>query len=63
MILQMVGIDYQKADLEIRELFSFHKHSAIQAMEQIKEEFDVNGVVLLATCNRTELYMMLYNKN
>lgn len=57
MILQMVGIDYQKADLEIRELFSFHKHSAIQAMEQIKEEFDVNGVVLLATCNRTELYI------
>ena len=57
MILQMVGIDYQKADLEIRELFSFHKHSAIQAMEQIKEAFDVNGVVLLATCNRTELYI------
>lgn len=57
MILQMVGIDYQKADLEIRELFSFHKHSAIQAMEQIKEHFDVRGVVLLATCNRTELYI------
>lgn len=57
MLLQMVGIDYQKADLEVRELFSFQKHFAIQAMEQIKEEFDVAGVVLLSTCNRTELYI------
>lgn len=57
MILQMVGIDYEKADLEIRELFSFQNHAAMQAMEQIKDDFQVGGAVLLSTCNRTELYI------
>lgn len=57
MILQMVGIDHEKANLEIRELFSFQNHSAMQAMERIKDDFWVSGVVLLSTCNRTELYI------
>ncbi len=57
MILQMVGIDYEKADLDTRELFSFHKHASLQAMEQIQSEYELNGVVLISTCNRTELYV------
>lgn len=57
MILQMVGIDYEKADLDIREIFSFHKHASLQAMEQIQSEYEINGVVLISTCNRTELYV------
>lgn len=57
MILQMVGIDYEKADLDTRELFSFHKHSLLGAMEYIQSEYELNGVILLSTCNRTELYV------
>lgn len=57
MILQMAGIDYEKADLEIREIFSFHKHASLQAMEQIQSEYELNGVILISTCNRTELYV------
>lgn len=57
MILQMVGIDYEKADLDTREIFSFHKHASLQAMEQIQLEYELNGVVLISTCNRTELYV------
>ena len=53
MILQMVGIDYEKADLDTRELFSFHKHSLLGAMEYIQSEYELNGVILLSTCNRT----------
>lgn len=57
MILQMAGIDFEKANLEIREVFSFQTHSAKMAMEEIKECFPVNGVILLSTCNRTEIYI------
>lgn len=57
MMLQMVGIDYEKADLDTRELFSFHKHSLLGAMEYIQSEYELNGVILLSTCNRTELYV------
>ena len=57
MLLQMVGIDYEKADIEVRELFSFSKHPALEAMEFLQEEFDLRGVILLSTCTRTELYI------
>lgn len=57
MMLWMTGIDYEKADLAARELFSFQKHSAQLAMEQIKETYGFSGVILLSTCNRTELYV------
>lgn len=57
MILWMTGIDYEKADLTTREIFSFQKHSAELAMEQLKEKHGFSGVILLSTCNRTELYV------
>lgn len=57
MLLQMVGIDYEKANLAIREVFSFQRHSAAEAMSEIQEKFRTGGVVLISTCNRTELYV------
>ena len=57
MILWMTGIDYEKADLAAREVFSFQKHSAQLAMEQLKDTYGFSGVILLSTCNRTELYV------
>ncbi|MDE6313938.1 MAG: glutamyl-tRNA reductase [Lachnospiraceae bacterium] len=57
MILWMTGIDYEKADIDTREIFSFQKHSAELAMEQLKETYGFSGVILLSTCNRTELYV------
>lgn len=57
MLLKMVGIDYEKANLTTRERFSFQKHSAIEAMQEIQDTYGVSGVVLISTCNRTELYI------
>lgn len=57
MILQMIGIDYEKADLDTRALFSFHHHAAFEGMIYLKETYDLNGVVILSTCNRTEVYI------
>lgn len=59
MDIQMVGIDHSKASIEYREDFSFTRHEAAMAMNQIMEWYkeDLTGCVLLSTCNRTELYI------
>lgn len=61
-ILQMTGIDYEKADLNIRSLFSFQNNAAIKAMAYIKEKYKADGVVILFTCNRTEVYVSAKDK-
>lgn len=55
--IQMIGIDHTHADVEIRELFSFTKKAAAEAMEQLKKQPGISGCVLIATCNRVELYI------
>jgi glutamyl-tRNA reductase len=59
MDIQMVGIDHSKASIEHRERFSFTRHEAAIAMNQIMEWYkeEITGCVLLSTCNRTELYI------
>ncbi len=54
----MIGIDYEKASLDIRGVFSFHKHSTTEALDWVLSNYpDVSGAVLISTCNRTELYI------
>lgn len=55
MYLQMAGIDYHTASMEQREPFSFSKQQQETILKALKNA--VNGVVLLHTCNRTELYL------
>lgn len=59
MDIQMVGIDHSKASIEYREDFSFTRHEAALAMNQIMDWYkeELTGCVLLSTCNRTELYI------
>lgn len=59
MDIQMVGIDHSKASIEYREGFSFTRHEAAMAMNQIMEWYqeELTGCVVLSTCNRTELYI------
>ena len=57
MELQMIGIDYEHADIDIRSAFSFQHHATCDILEYIKENSDISGAVLISTCNRTELYI------
>lgn len=57
MALQMIGIDYENADLDTRAQFSFHRHSAYEGMQYLKETAGLRGVIILSTCNRTEIYI------
>jgi len=62
MLLQMAGIDYEKAGLDIRSLFSFQDSAALEAMPRIKERCGADGVVIISTCNRTEVYISAEEK-
>ncbi len=55
--MKMVGIDHNKASIEYRELFSFTKAGAAEAMKLLKERYPIDGCVVLSTCNRTELWI------
>ena len=50
-----IGLNYLKADAEIRGLFSLDETDRIRLLEQAKSE-GINGLMIISTCNRTELY-------
>lgn len=56
MRIRMIGIDHTKANVDIRARFSFTKKNAGLAMERWKALPGIQGCVILATCNRMELW-------
>lgn len=57
MNLTMTGIDFAHAPLQQRERVSFVRGQVQALLPQIAARPGVSGCVLLATCNRTELYV------
>ena len=57
MNLTMTGIDFVHAPMAQRECVSFVRGQVQALLPQIAEMPGVSGCVLLATCNRTELYI------
>jgi len=55
MYVLLTGINHQTAPIEIRERFTFPPSQLGQAYQQLKND-RVEGLVILNTCNRTELY-------
>lgn len=49
-----VGLNHKTAPLEVREKVAFSKEEAREALQVLARSFD--GVVILSTCNRTEVY-------
>lgn len=56
MSIQMVGIDHTKASIDVRTVFSFTKKNIAAALEKWKEVPGLSGCVVIATCNRMELW-------
>ncbi len=50
-----IGLNYKKADAEIRGHFSISEEAQANILEQAKEE-GIQSLSLISTCNRTELY-------
>lgn len=56
MDISMIGIDYSKATVENRELFSLTVSQGVAMSNNIISKYDAKGCVVLSTCNRTELW-------
>lgn len=56
MAITMIGIDHNKASVDIRSLFSFTKKNSVTAMEHLKKDPGVLGCIILSTCNRLEIW-------
>jgi len=56
-MIMMAGIDYNLASIDTREKFGFTDEMRASAYMRLKSMSDINGAVLISTCNRTELYI------
>lgn len=56
MTISMIGIDHDRAPVDIRALFAFTKKNAGEAMEALKKKAGIYGCVILSTCNRLEIW-------
>lgn len=52
----MIGVDYTKAPVSVREKFSFTKSAAVSAMQEICHLQGISGCLILSTCNRMEIW-------
>lgn len=62
MNIQMLGIDYEKAGIDERAIFSFTKKNMQSALTFLKAQKGILGVVILSTCNRMELWVSVNEK-
>ena len=56
MAINVLGVNHKSAPINIREKLVFDKDSIPRALNEIKKIKGVNEVVLISTCNRTEIY-------
>lgn len=56
-MIQMFGIDYSTASVDVRSAFAIKKSEQSNIMNNLKDEFNLHGIVLLHTCNRTEVWV------
>jgi glutamyl-tRNA reductase len=63
MALVLVGINHTTASIALREKVAFSPENLTVALRQICELESVNEVVIVSTCNRTEIYLDFSDKN
>jgi len=56
MAINVLGVNHKTAPINIREKLVFGKDSIPRALTDIRKIKGVNEVVLISTCNRTEIY-------
>jgi glutamyl-tRNA reductase len=58
-LIAVAGMSHHSAPIEIRERVAFAPCAARSFLRRLKEEGEVSEAVLLSTCNRTELYVVV----
>lgn len=59
MHIVVVGLNYRTAPVEVRERFTFSEEDMPKALEQLNSTKSVLEGVIVATCNRTEIYVVV----
>jgi glutamyl-tRNA reductase len=54
---QVVSLTYHKAPLTVRERIALSEDEAKNFLIQVKDFFDVSDLLVVSTCNRTEVYV------
>lgn len=62
MNIEMLGIDYKLANIELREKLSFSQSRIKELLKKLKTNLALSGLVIISTCNRTEFYFS-YHEN
>jgi glutamyl-tRNA reductase len=55
-MIGLIGISYKTAQVDVREKFSFSKEEIVPFSEMLQQETEISDLVLISTCNRTEIY-------
>lgn len=55
----VVGLNYRTAPVEVREKFAIAEQALPEALRQLKQTKSVLESVIVATCNRTEFYVVV----
>src|ERR1700757_3963482 len=56
MEIALIGISHHTASIELRERLAFRVEQACEAADQLRARGILKEVVVLSTCNRTEVY-------
>ena len=56
-----LGVNHQTASVELREQIAFNSEKLKQLLAEQSQNHDLNDMVVVSTCNRTEVYAMSEN--
>ncbi|MDO4490984.1 MAG: glutamyl-tRNA reductase [Lachnospiraceae bacterium] len=57
MSIRMLGVDHNRASVDIRAIFSFTKREIEDHLEQLKRSMQAEGCIIISTCNRMEIWV------
>ena len=55
-LIGLISINYKTSPIEVREKFYFKENEKIKFYNHLFDEYPIDGLVILSTCNRTEIY-------
>tara|TARA_B100000427_G_scaffold327460_1_gene338248 strand:+ start:101 stop:1357 length:1257 start_codon:yes stop_codon:yes gene_type:complete len=55
-LIGLISINFKTSPIEVREKFYFQESEKMEFFELLSSECPIEGLVILSTCNRTELY-------
>src|SRR5690625_2110190 len=59
MHIVVVGLNYKSSPVDVREKFSLAENELADALQQLKQTKSILEGVIVATCNRTEIYAVV----